>query len=73
MDDVLKSVLSVKDALTLVQEVGDLCKKGEFKLKKFISNTKNILSQIPGALRRDDAKEKDLTRSIPTERVLQIF
>ena len=43
------------------------------KLKKFISNTKNILSQISRALRMDDAKEKDLTRSIPTERVLEIF
>ena len=70
MDDVLKSVLAVTDALPLVQKVGDL--RG-MKLKKFISNTKNILSQISGALRMDDAKEKDLTRSIPTERVLEIF
>ena len=70
MDDVLKSVLSVTDALPLVQKVGDL--RG-MKPKKFISNTKNILSQISGALRMDDAKEKDLTRSIPTERVLEIF
>ena len=27
-------------------------KKGGFKLKKFISNKKNILFQIPDALRR---------------------
>ena len=38
VDGVLKSVPSVKDALTLIQEVRDLCKRGGFKLKKFISN-----------------------------------
>ena len=38
VDDVLKSAPSVKDALTLIQEVRDLCKRGGFKLKKFISN-----------------------------------
>ena len=73
MDDVLKSVPSVRDALTLIQEVRDLCKKGGFKLTKFISNKKDILFQIPDALRRDGAKETDLTGSLPIERALGIF
>ena len=59
VDDVLKSVPSVRNALTLIQEVRDLCKKGGFKLTKFISNKKDILFQIPDALRRDGAKETD--------------
>ena len=73
VDDVLKSVPSVTDALTLIQEVRDLCKKGGFKLTKFISNKKDILFQIPDALRRDGAKDKNLTGSLPIERALGIF
>ena len=69
----LKSVPSVRDALTLIQEVRDLCKKGGFKLTKFISNKKDILFQIPDALRRDGAKDTDLTGSLPIERALSIF
>ena len=70
MDDVLKSVPSVRDALTLIQEVRDLCKKGGFKLTKFISNKKDILFHIPDALRRDGTKDKDLTDILPIERAL---
>ena len=46
---------------------------GEFKLTKFISNKKDILFQFPDALRRDGAKDKDLTGSLPIERALGIF
>ena len=65
VDNVLKSVPSVRDALSLIQEVRDLCKRGEFKLTKLISNKKDILFQIPDALRRDGAKNKDLTGGLP--------
>ena len=51
VDDVLKPVPSVRDALTLIQKVTVLCKKGGFKLTKFKGNKKNILFQIPNALR----------------------
>ena len=47
--------------------------KGGFKLTKFISNKKDILFQIPDALRSDGAKDKDLTGSLPIERALGIF
>ena len=69
----LKSVPSVRDALTLIQEVRDLCKKGGFRLTKFISCKKDILFQIPDALRRDGAKDEDLTGSLPIESALGIF
>ena len=59
VDDVLKSVPSVRDALALIQAVRDLCKKGGFKLTKFISNKKDILFQIPDAFRRNGAKDRD--------------
>ena len=70
MNDVLKSVPSVRDTLTIIQEVRDLCKKGGFKLTEFISNKKDILLRIPDALRKDGAKDKDLTDSLPIERAL---
>ena len=44
VDDGVKSVPSVRDALTLIQEVRDPCKKCGFKLTKFISNKKDIVS-----------------------------
>ena len=59
--------------LTPIQEVRDLWKRGGFKLTKFISNKKDILFQIPDALRRDGAKDKDLTGSLKTERALGVF
>ena len=43
VDYVLKSVPSVRHALTVIQEVTDLCKRGEFKLAKFISNYKRCI------------------------------
>ena len=58
---------------TLIQEITDLCRKGGFKLTKFISNKKYILLQIPEALRRVSAKDQDLTGSLPIERALVIF
>ena len=73
MVDVLRSVPSVRDAVTLIQEVKDLCKRGGFNLTKFISNKKDVLFQIPDELRRNDTKDKDLTGSLPIERALGIF
>ena len=73
VDDVLRSVPSVRDPLTLIQEVKDLCKRGGFNLTKFISNKKDVLFQIPDELRRNGAKDKDLTGSLPIERALGIF
>ena len=73
VDDVLRSVPSVRDALTLIQEVTDLCKRGGFNLTKFISNKKDVLFQIPDELRRNGAKDKDLTGSLPIERALGTF
>ena len=46
MDDALKSIPSIRDAPTLIQEVGDICKGGGFKLTKFISK-KSINKNLP--------------------------
>ena len=72
MEDVLKSVPSVRDAVTLIHEVRDLCNEGGLKLTKFISNRKDMF-QIPDALRSDGAKDKDLIGSLPIEKAMGIF
>ena len=63
----------VRDVLTLIQELTDLCKRGEFKLTKFISKNKDVLLPIPDVLRSDGAKDKDLTGSLRIERALGII
>ena len=59
MDDVLKSVPSVRDALILIHKVNDMCKRGGFKLTKLKSNKTDLLLQIPDAFIRDGAKCKN--------------
>ena len=59
VNGVLKSVPSVRDVLTLIQEVTDLCNRGRFKLTKFVSNREDVLFQTPNALRRNGVKDKD--------------
>ena len=73
LDDVLRSVPLVRDVLTLIQELTDLCKRAGFKLTKFISKNKDVLLLIPDVLRSDGAKDKDLTGSLRIERALGII
>ena len=73
MNDMLKSVPLVRDALTLIQEVTDLYKRAGFKLTKLISNMKDVLPQVPDALNRYGVKDRDLVSILPIERALGIF
>ena len=45
IDDVLKSFLTVEEAITEIQQVKDLCSNGGFDLTKFISNNATVLEQ----------------------------
>ena len=54
----LKSVPSVRDALTLIQEVTGLCNRGRFKLIKFVSSKKDMMFQIPDTLKTDSLKKQ---------------
>ena len=47
VDDCLKSVDSVEDAVRLYAELTDLLRKGGFNLTKWLSNEQAVLSQIP--------------------------
>ena len=47
MDDCLKSVSSKKEALHLYHQLTDLLMKGGFHLTKLISNSSEVLNEIP--------------------------
>lgn len=53
VDDMLKSVATSTDAIKLQQEVTTLCKRGGFKLKKFVSNCPEVLNSLD-----EEAKSK---------------
>ena len=58
VDDCLRSVTNVSDAIHIVNGVKSLLQKGGFKLTKFVTNDKCLLSSIPEC---DRAKECNLT------------
>ena len=73
VDDGLKSVPSVDDAVKLVTDVKQMCNRGGFRLHKFVSNSKEGIRRIPEPDRADGVKELDLDLdSLPLERALGV-
>ena len=73
VDDGLKSVPSVKEAVKLIASVKQKCSKGGFRLHKFVSNSKEVIRRIPEQDRADGVKELDLDLdSLPSERALGV-
>ena len=71
--DGFKSVPSVSQAINLIERTKTLCRKGCFKLHKFISNRKEVLEAIPVEDRAKGVKELDLTKHVlPIERALGV-
>ena len=60
VDDDLKSVPSVADAVKLVAQAKKMCRRGGFRLHKFVSNSKEVIKGIPEPDRADGIKELDL-------------
>ena len=52
VDDLLKSVRSVSEAIKLISQVTIMCRKGGFNLTQFVSNNKMVFDAIPEELRR---------------------
>ena len=44
VDDGLKSV---EEAVTLIKDTKEMCKRGGFNLHKFVSNNKDVIESIP--------------------------
>lgn len=73
VDDGLKSLPSVEEAVDLVNSVKEMCNRGGFNLHKFTSNSKEVIQRIPASDRAEDLKSMDFEReTLPTERALGI-
>ncbi|TKS65758.1 hypothetical protein D9C73_028515 [Collichthys lucidus] len=73
VDDCLKSVPTEADAVKLCRELEAACSMGGFRLHKWISNSRAVLTSIPQADRAREVKTLDLeSGELPTERTLGI-
>ena len=73
VDDGLKSVKTVNEAIVLIQKSKEMCKQGGFRLHKFISNHKEVIESIPVEDHAKGIKDLDIEHEeLPSERVLGI-
>ena len=73
VDDMLKSFLTVEEAITVIQQVKDLCSNGGFNLTKFISSSITVLESIPDDSRRTAVKNEELVLvCLPDEKALGV-
>nr|XP_055074289.1 uncharacterized protein LOC129453915 [Misgurnus anguillicaudatus] len=73
VDDCLKSVYSVRQAISLYQQLTEVCAKGGFRLDKWVCNHRSVLSEIPEENRAKCVKTLDLCRDqLPMERALGV-
>ncbi|CAG2243207.1 unnamed protein product [Mytilus edulis] len=73
VDDGLKSVTSIDDAVNLVKRSREMCNKVGLKLHKFQSNSKELLNLIPIEDRAKDLKNLDLLNDkLPITKTLGI-
>lgn len=73
VDDCLKSTQSVEQAVSLYQQLTEVCAKGGFKLNKWVCSDCSVLCQIPEENRATGVKMLDLSRDqLPTERALGV-
>ena len=73
VDDGLKSVPSVDEAVQLIKDVKEMCKRGEFRLHKFTSNSKEVISSVPLEDKVEEIKNIDLDQDVlPIEHALGV-
>ena len=71
VDDVLKLVPTPEQAIHLASDLVKLLKEGGFRLRKFASNSLEVLQSIPSELRASPNLDLDLDK-LPTERALGV-
>lgn len=73
VDDGLKSVVSVPDAIALIEDTKELCRRGGFRLHKFTSNFKEVIEAIPVEDRAEGIQKIDMDKdALPMERALGV-
>ena len=74
VEDMLKSVASVLEAIALMKHVRGMCRAGGFRLTKFVSNSKEQLLPITQKDRWHEAPNKGLPETISdNERALRVL
>ncbi|CAI5649405.1 unnamed protein product [Oreochromis niloticus] len=73
VDDCLKAVSSEEEAIQLYHTLRAVCQRGGFRLTKWISNSRAVLSAIPEEERASEVKDFDLDQdTLPIERALGV-
>lgn len=71
VDDCLKAAETEEQAVSLYRDLTEVCAKGGFRLTKWVSNCRSVLSFIPEEDRATEVKIRDLDREhLPMERAL---
>ena len=73
VDDGLKSLPTVEDAVELIKKAKEMCSRGGFNLNKFTLNKREVLQQIPVQDRAEEVRNLDLDHeNPPIERALGV-
>jgi len=73
VDDCLKSVKNVNDAIWMVKDLQALLSSGGFKIAKWTSNSRDVMKTIPMSDRAKEVKDLDLDQNIlPIDRALGV-
>ena len=72
VDDLLKSTASINDAVLLSTKLRELLHRGGFRLTKWISNSREVIAQIPKGERAPDVQDIDIGEELPTGRALGV-
>ena len=73
VDDGLTSVESAHDAVTLIKDTKEMCRRGGFKLHKITSSHKEVIEAIPIEDRAEGIQNIDLDKeALPMERALGV-
>ncbi|OXA55241.1 Pro-Pol polyprotein [Folsomia candida] len=73
VDDLLDSVTTVQEAVKLFHEVREVHSKGGFNLCNWLSNSREVMQEIPEELRAKSVKSLDFSSGQHVERVLGLF
>ncbi|XP_068238508.1 uncharacterized protein [Palaemon carinicauda] len=73
VDDGLKSVATVEEAINLAKDIQMICKRGGFHLQKFVANNAEVLKATRPDEVAQSVKNLDLTKDkLPVERTLEL-
>ncbi|XP_067947070.1 uncharacterized protein [Watersipora subatra] len=67
VDDGLISVSSEQEANELIESARDLCKKGNIRLHKFVTNSSKVPETVPPSERSQNLQEVTITTTTPTQ------